>query len=289
MELSFTKMHGLGNDFVMIEDLDDELVMAPEAIAWLCDRNFGIGADGLIFVRRGSGDAEFFMAYHNADGSTAEMCGNGIRCFAKYVVDRGLVADDVNQITVGTLGGDKPISVTRDYDGSMHMATVDMGEPVLDPKQIPMDVEGAQAFNCPITTEEGVFEVTGVSMGNPHAIIWVDDVDAAPLETVGPTIENHPVFPQKTNVEFAQAIEGEDRILLRVWERGVGETLACGTGACATLVAATLACVEGRSATIELPGGELDIRWDEDGHVYMTGPAREVFTGMVVIPEDEDA
>jgi diaminopimelate epimerase len=289
MELNFTKMHGLGNDFILIEDLEDELVLAPEAIAWLCDRNFGIGADGLILIRRGTGDAEYFMAYHNSDGSTAEMCGNGIRCFAKYLVDHKLVAEDVTEIVVGTLGGEKPISVTRDYDGTMHMATVDMGKPILDPVGIPMDVEGEQVFNCPITTDVGVFEVTGVSMGNPHAVIWVEDVDSAPVETAGPAIENHPIFPQKTNVEFAQALEGEARILLRVWERGVGETLACGTGACATLVAATLACIEGRSATVELPGGELDIRWDENEHVYMTGPAREVFTGTVLIPEEEDA
>jgi diaminopimelate epimerase len=287
MELHFTKMHGLGNDFVMIEDLDEALDLAPEAVAWLCDRHFGIGSDGLILVRPGAGDADFFMAYHNADGSVAEMCGNGIRCFAKYVVDRELVASDADSIVVGTLGGDKPIEITRDYDGSMHMATVDMGAPILDPDEIPTTLAGEQVYGCPLETDLGTFEITAVSMGNPHAILWVEDVNDAPVDTVGPIIENHEAFPMKTNVEFAQ-LAGDEHVLLRVWERGVGETLACGTGACATLVAAALGCLVGRSATVELPGGELQIRWDENDHVYMTGPAREVFTGTVHVPEEDD-
>jgi diaminopimelate epimerase len=287
MELSFTKMHGLGNDFVMIEDLGEELDLAADAVAWMCDRHFGVGGDGLILIRPGIGDADYFMAYHNADGSVAEMCGNGIRCFAKYIVDRGLIPKDTDTLTVATLGGDKSITVVRDYDGRMHMATVDMGEPILDPEEIPSKLTGEQVFNCPIETELGTFEVTALSMGNPHAVTWVDNVYEAPVETVGPIIENHEAFPNKANVEFAQYV-GDDHILLRVWERGVGETLACGTGACATLVAATLGCIVGRSATIELPGGELDIRWDEGGHVFMTGPAREVFSGNIHIPEIDE-
>lgn len=288
MRIEFSKMHGLGNDFVVIEDLEESLEFSPEAVQWFCDRNFGIGGDGLILVRRATSDeADFFMLYYNADGTTAEMCGNGVRCFAKYLVDHGLLDQGAESVRVETLGGVKPITLVRDYNGMMHTATVDMGEPILDPKLIPTTLTGAQVFNCPIETEYGTFEVTAVSMGNPHAIVWVDDVDTAPVETVGPAIELHEAFPAKTNVEFAQYV-GDDTIKLRVWERGVGETLACGTGACATLVAATLACLVGRSATISLPGGELLIRWDEDGHVYMTGPAVEVFSGTFDIAEDDE-
>ena len=287
MEIPFSKMHGLGNDFVFIDDLAEEYEFSPEAVAWFCDRNFGIGGDGMILVRPAStADADFFMLYYNADGTTAEMCGNGVRCFAKYVVDHGLVPADADSLLVETLGGIKPITFVRDYSGNLEMATVDMGEPVLAPSEIPTTLPGEQVFECPIDTEYGTFAVTAVSMGNPHAIIWVDDVETAPVDTVGPAIENHPAFPRKTNVEFAQYM-GDDLIRLRVWERGVGETLACGTGACATLVAATLACFVGRSASIELPGGELLIRWDEDNHVYMTGPATEVFAGVLAIDEDD--
>lgn len=288
MEIYFTKMHGLGNDFIVIEDLAEELEFSPEAVAYFCDRNFGIGGDGLILVRPATDpQAEFFMLYYNADGTTAEMCGNGIRCFVKYLCDHGHLATEVESVRVQTLGGVRPITFTREYDGTMHMATVDMGEPRLAPADIPTTLPGNQVFECPLETEVGTFEITAVSMGNPHAVLWVDNVNEADVEIVGPVIENHPVFPNHTNVEFAQYV-GDDTILLRVWERGVGETLACGTGACATLVAATLSCIVGRSATIELPGGELLVRWDENGHVYMTGPATEVFTGILSVDEDDE-
>jgi diaminopimelate epimerase len=289
MDIRFTKMHGLGNDFVVIEDLAEELDLAPEAVAWFCDRHFGIGGDGLILVRPANvADAEFFMLYYNSDGTTAEMCGNGIRCFAKYLVDHGHLPADSDSVRVQTLGGVKPITISRDDEGLMNMATVDMGRPELTPEKIPTTLPGESVYDCPIETELGTFRITAVSMGNPHAVIWVDDVDSAPVDTVGPLIENHSVFTAKTNVEFAQYV-GDDTIRLRVWERGVGETLACGTGACATLVAATLACLVGRSASIELTGGELSIRWDEDGHVYMTGPATEVFSGLVKVPDESDS
>jgi len=288
MDIRFTKMHGLGNDFVFISDMELEYEFSPDAVAWFCDRNFGIGGDGLIFVRPATTpDADFFMHYYNSDGTTAEMCGNGVRCFAKYVVDSGMVAPEADSIRVETLGGIKPITFTRDAAGALDLATVDMGVPVLEPAEIPTTLDGSQVFECPLETEFGTYAITAVSMGNPHVIIWVDDVESAPVDTVGPAIENHPAFPNKTNVEFAQYM-GDDLIRLRVWERGVGETLACGTGACATLVAATLSCLVGRSATIELPGGELSIRWDENDHVYMTGPATEVFTGLLVIEEETD-
>jgi diaminopimelate epimerase len=288
VDLEFSKMHGLGNDFVVIEDLDEDLDFAPEAIEWLCDRNFGIGGDGLIMVRPGAPGSDFFMAYYNADGHAAEMCGNGIRCLAKYVVDHGLVEAERDEIVVDTLGGAKTIQITRDYEGLMYLATVDMGAPILDPAQIPTTIDDDMVVDCPIATELGEFRVTTVSMGNPHAIIVVDDVDDAPVDTVGPLIENDPRFPKKTNVEFAQLVDNEI-VALRVWERGVGETLACGTGACATLVAFNLLGLTGREAVVELPGGELAIRWAEDDHVYMTGPAEEVFQGVILVPEDDDA
>ena len=287
--LEFTKMHGLGNDFVMIEDLDETLDLDPEAVAYFCDRNFGIGADGLILVRPASvPDADFFMLYYNADGTTAEMCGNGVRCFAKYLVDHDLVPETAHKIGVQTLGGVRPVRVERAADGTMETATVDMGEPILTPADIPTAIEDDQVLAYPLETELGTYDVTAVSMGNPHAVLWVDDVEEAPVETLGPVIETHPAFPAKTNVEFAQLV-APDHIRLRVWERGVGETLACGTGACATLVAAVLACYTGREATVELPGGELRILLDTDDHVYMTGPATEVFTGTVLIDEESPA
>ena len=292
MQLQFVKMHGLGNDFVVMEDLAAELDFDPDAIAWVCDRHFGVGADGLILVRPASTpEADFYMAYYNGDGSVAEMCGNGVRCFAKYLVDRGLVTADRGEIVVETLGGLKPIKLTRAYDGTLYLATVDMGEPVLRPADIPTEMRCGDnddmVISCPLETEVGTFDVTPVSMGNPHCVLWVDDADAADVQTIGPVIETHPAFPAKTNVEFAQLID-DSRIKLRVWERGCGETLACGTGACATLVVASLTCRLGREATIELPGGELEIRWAEDNHVYMTGSATEVFAGTITIAEDDD-
>lgn len=293
MELAFVKMHGLGNDFVVIDDLAEELDLDPEAIQWFCDRNFGIGGDGLILIRPATTpDADFFMLYYNSDGTTAEMCGNGIRCFAKYVVDHGLVGPDVDAIRVETLGGIKPINITRDDDQTLYLATVDMGEPHLLPAEIPTslgcEAPGDPVVACALETELGSFEVSCVSMGNPHCVLWVDDVDTAPVGELGPLIENHPAFPNKTNVEFAELVD-ENVIRLRVWERGVGETLACGTGACATAVVGSLTMRTGRGSVIELPGGALEISWGEDGHVYMTGSAEEVFAGVVIIGDDDES
>jgi len=281
MSIQFTKMHGLGNDFVVIEDLDCSIEIPAETIAWLCDRNLGIGGDGLILVRPAtSAAADYFMLYHNADGSKAEMCGNGVRCFAKYLVDHSLVDSSLGELRVETLGGIKPIRFELTSAGLMDAATVDMGKPRIISKDISDLMPEQIASDYSIETPYGEFTATAVSMGNPHAVIWVDDIDKAPVTTVGPIIENSSIFPLKTNVEFAQVV-GIDRIRLRVWERGVGETLACGTGACATLVAASLADRVGRSATVELPGGELFILWDTDDHIHMTGPATEVFSGTI--------
>lgn len=285
-ELSFTKMQALGNDFIVIDDRHEEWDLDPEAVSFLCDRQFGIGADGLILVRPATEpDAAFFMLYYNADGSTAEMCGNGVRCFAKFLADRGLVGGDT--LRVQTLGGVKEIVVSRDAQSKMTSARVDMGTPKLAPAEIPVDLPGDQVFECEIETSEGLFKVSAVSMGNPHAVLWVDDVDAVDLERLGPAIENASVFPNKTNVEFAQITDEPDHIKMRVWERGVGETLACGTGACAVAVLATLSCRSGRTTTIELPGGELVVDWAEDDAVFMTGPAGEVFAGVLQIVDEE--
>jgi diaminopimelate epimerase len=293
MELAFVKMHGLGNDFIVMEDLDEELELAGEAVEWFCDRNFGIGADGLILVRRSTTpDADFFMLYYNSDGTVAEMCGNGIRCFAKYLVDHGLVPADQDSIVVETLGGLKPIALTRTDVGTMCLATVDMGEPVLRPIEIPTEMRCGgnddMVISCPLETDLGTFDVTPISMGNPHCVLWVEDVESAPVHELGSIIEHHPMFPSRTNVEFAQLV-GDNVIRLRVWERGCGETLACGTGACAAAVVGSLTLRTGRETTVELPGGDLDIRWAEDGHVFMTGPAEQVFSGTMHIAEDDEA
>lgn len=288
MELAFTKMHGLGNDFIVIEDLDAELEFSADAVQWFCDRHFGIGADGLILIRRAtSPGADLYMHYVNSDGTLAEMCGNGIRCFAKYVVDHGLIEQGRNEIVVETLGGLKAITLARDETGEVCLATVNMGTPRLAAEEIPTTLPGNPVVKVPLETRIGTYEVTCVSMGNPHCIIWVEDVDTAPVELVGPIIERHPAFPNRTNVEFAE-LTPEGAIRIRVWERGCGETLACGTGAAATLVAATLAGKVDREAVVELPGGELATEWDESSDsVFITGTAVEVFRGTMSLGEDE--
>jgi len=293
MRLTFDKMNGIGNDFIMIEDLDASLDFTPEAVAWFCDRHFGIGADGLIFIRPASEpSADYYMHYFNADGSLAEMCGNGARCFAKYLVDRKLVSPDAGSLVIETLGGLKAVTFTRSTDGTLDLATVDMGEPVLEPARVPVAVPSVELSSAsdrvadyPLETPGGAVSISTVSMGNPHAVIWVDDVDAAPVDLVGPHIETHTIFPRHTNVEFAQVVD-QRTIRLRVWERGCDETLACGTGACATVVAAVLDGRAGREVTVELPGGDLRILWDAaDNHVYMTGAAAFSFSGSIDVPE----
>ena len=284
MELNFTKMHGLGNDFVVIDDLSEQLDLSPEAVQWFCDRNFGIGADGLILVRPATTpDADFFMLYYNADGTTAEMCGNGVRCFAKYVVDHGLLPANRDDLRVETLGGIKPVEITRAENGTLLLAAVDMGAPTLLPDDLTVlacEAPGNPVVECRLDTDLGGYDVSCVSMGNPHCVLWVDDTETAPVHELGPVLEDHSVFPNRTNVEFAEIV-GENRIRLRVWERGVGETLACGTGACAAAVVGALTLRTDREVTVELPGGELTIRWADDNHVYMTGPAQEVFSGTL--------
>ena len=279
--IQFVKMHGLGNDFIIVDCMSHPYSvegLVGQAVA-LCDRHFGIGGDGLILVMPGL-KTPFRMRIINNDGSEAEMCGNGIRCFAKYLYERGLTRDTT--FVVETLAG--PITPVLELDNAhVKGVRVDMGEPRLERTQIPMGGPAGTVIDEPLAVADRTFYVTAVSMGNPHAVIFVDNVKAFPVEQFGPLIEHHPVFPRRTNVEFAQ-VEAPDKMTMRVWERGAGSTLACGTGACATLVAGVLTGNTERRATVVLPGGPLEIEWREtDNRVYMTGPAEEVFTGTVEV------
>jgi diaminopimelate epimerase len=274
MGVEFVKSHGAGNDFVMIEDLGDRMgILDPKLVAALCDRHQGVGADGLIRIAPADG-ADFFMDYYNADGGVAEMCGNGIRCLAKYVADRGMTTGD--RLRVDTRAGVKHLVLYRDADGLVDRVRVDMGPPILERKSIPVAGDG-DPLHVPVQAETDRFEAACVSMGNPHAVVFVDRLAAIPVERYGPLIETAAVFPAKANVEFTEVL-GPDEVRVRVWERGVGETQACGTGACATAVAANLRGLTGRDVAVHMPGGTLDISWTDET-VYLTGPVVEVFRG----------
>lgn len=277
--MNFVKMHGLGNDFVIVETESWEAADRLQPYAQLvCDRNFGIGADGLIAIGKES-EWDIFMRIFNSDGSEPEMCGNGIRCAARYAYEKGLVTK--NSLSVRTLAGPR-YPVVELEDNLVKSIRVDMGTPILNRELIPMQGEGSNV-KVELATEHGSFAITAVSMGNPHCISFVPDIEQIPLAVWGRELETHPIFPAKTNVEFVQVIK-RDELIMRVWERGAGVTLACGTGACATLVAAVLNGVADRKALIHLLGGDLIIEWNEDNnHVYMTGPAVEVFQGQINI------
>jgi len=267
-------MHGLGNDFIVIDcrdkALSDQLSDISDLSKRLCHRRFGIGADQVLLLYP-SPIADFKMVIFNADGSEVEMCGNGIRCFAKYIWDRKL--SDKEVLFVETAAGIiKPARAGQ-------MVKVDMGEPVLEGRLIPVNIDG-RVIDFPLKIEDKEFKITAVSMGNPHAVIFVDDVDGFDVKRYGPGIENHGLFPRRINVEFIQVLDTE-RIRMRVWERGAGETMACGTGASAAGVAASLNGLAGKRVNVLLAGGELLIEWKEDNHVYMTGPAVEVFEGSI--------
>ena len=294
MEITFTKMHGAGNDFVFIEDMDDRFEISTDDVRGICDRHFGVGADGVILVKPAK-DPECiaYMHYINADGTLAQMCGNGVRCFAKFLVDNRLTLPDEDTFKVETGSGPKTITVHRDEVGSVTSATVDMGRPSFDPASLPTNLVATRIDDTlgpvvqmePMETPAGTLEVTCVSMGNPHAVIFVDDPDTFDVDGVGAYLESNPAFPEKTNVEFAHVIDGGDepRIRMRVFERGVGETLACGTGCCATAVAAAICGLAPRKAILDILGGELEISWVGNGHIIMTGPAKSVFTGHIEI------
>ena len=283
MKIDFVKMHGLGNNFILIDCLSKPLgdsSFLSYLAKRLCNRNFGIGADGLILILPSS-KADLQMRIFNSDGSEAQMCGNGIRCFAKYAYENKLVSKI--KFTVETSAGIiTPELIFKDKEISG--VKVDMGIPKLKRREIPMEGE-----DTPTVVDETlkidskyIFKITCVSMGNPHCIIFVNDVQSIPVDEIGPKIENHSLFPEKINVEFIQVVNKKE-INFRVWERGVGETLACGTGACAALVASVLNKKSEHQAIIHLTGGDLDIEWIENGSVYMTGPAELVFRGEMII------
>ncbi|OPX86778.1 MAG: Diaminopimelate epimerase [Pelotomaculum sp. PtaB.Bin104] len=274
--MHFTKVQGLGNDFILVNCFEDKLkgIDLSKLAVKACDRHFGIGADGLVLLLP-SETADVNMRIFNLDGSEAEMCGNVIRCAAKYLFEHGLVKE--SRIRVQTLAGlMQPELIIK--DGCVQLVRVDMGEPHLERREIPMDGPPGRVIGEPLEAAGITYQVTAVSMGNPHCIIFVPDVDQAPLPVAGPAIERHSLFPRRTNVEFIQVIN-HNEVKMRVWERGAGETMACGTGACATAVACVLNALTNRRVTVHLQAGDLLIEWEADNHVYMTGPAEEVFTG----------
>lgn len=278
MGIEFVKYHGLGNDFILVDNRTSmEPCLTPEQAVRLCDRHFGIGADGVIFALPGQAGTDYTMRIFNSDGSEPEMCGNGIRCFARFVAAlEGTTEPRAYQIH--TLAG----VITPKLEAS-GLVTVDMGEPRLVAAEIPTTLgqPDQPVVNQALEVAGQSWEVTCVSMGNPHCITFVDDVAAIPLETLGPQFETHAVFPKKINTEFIQVVRS-DYLKMRVWERGAGITLACGTGACASLVAAVLTGRSDRRATVELPGGPLQIEWSADNNrLYMTGPAEKVFSGVL--------
>lgn len=276
VNVSFWKMHGLGNDYILVDNRDGKLKEETlgKIAQRLCRRRFSVGADGLL-VLSNSSVADAKMRIFNADGSEAEMCGNGIRCFAKYCFEKGIV--DNTELKIETLAGIKNIKLKLE-NGKVISVTVDMGQPVLDRRLIPVQGEG-RCVNEELRVDDLTYRMTCVSVGNPHCVIFVNDVESFPVETVGPKIENHSLFPKRTNVEFVQ-ISGVDKLKIRVWERGVGETLACGTGACAAVVAANLLHKVGDRCTVSLLGGDLDIQLRDD-RIFMTGQAEKAFEGVI--------
>ena len=279
--MKFTKMHGLGNDYVYVNCFEEKIDNPPAVARFVSDRHFGIGSDGLIMINP-SKTADFEMEMYNADGSRGEMCGNGIRCVAKYVYDYGLT--DKTQISVETLGGIKYLDLTVE-DGKVSLVKVDMGKPELEADLIPIISEREQVIDEPIEVDGKEYHMTGVSMGNPHAVIYVDDVKGLDLEKIGPKFENHERFPKRINTEFVHCIDRQT-VEMRVWERGSGETLACGTGACAVAVSSILNNLTDTQVTVQLLGGDLQIEWDrEKDRVFMTGPATVVFDGVIDITE----
>lgn len=281
MNLSFVKMEGCGNDYVYVNGFTQKVAKEdkPALVRKLSDRHFGIGGDGVIFINP-SDIAEFEMEMYNADGSRGEMCGNGIRCVAKFVYDEGLT--DKKEITVESFGKIKYLTLFEE-NGEIRSVRVNMGEPILEAKEIPVVCDYSPVVDEPIEVCGKEYRMTCVSMGNPHAVVFVDDTDNFPLEQIGPYFENHVRFPRRTNTEFVQVIN-RNYVKMRVWERGSGETLACGTGCCATAVACVLNGLTDEKITVEVLGGRLEIEWDREKNlVWMTGPAARVFRGTVEI------
>ena len=274
--MEFTKMQGLGNDYVYVNCFKEKIENPSEMAVKVSDRHFGIGSDGLILIKP-SEVADFEMEMYNVDGSRGEMCGNGIRCVAKYVYDYGLT--DKTSISVETLGGIKYLDLTVEH-GKVTLVKVDMGTPILKPELIPIVAKGETVIDEPIMVGGKEYHMTGVSMGNPHDVVFMDDIKNLEIEKIGPLFENHERFPNRINTEFVNVID-RHTAQMRVWERGSGETLACGTGACAVAVACILNGLIENTVTVKLLGGDLQIEWDrEKNTVYMTGPAEVSFDGV---------
>jgi diaminopimelate epimerase len=275
--MRFAKYQGIGNDFVMLADPRDELELTPRLVRALSDRHFGIGADGVIRVAPGVDGADLSMDYVNSDGSIGEMCGNGIRCLALFALQEGMT--DATHMQVATPAGLMTIEV-----GDNGRVRVDMGAPIFEPAAIPIRWEGPEALHTKLEVDGEVVEATCLSMGNPHAVLFVDDPERAPVTTLGPRLETHEAFPNRANIEFVRVVTPQ-RVEMRVWERGVGETLACGTGACAAAVASRLIGGADAEMVVSLPGGELEIEWEgslrDAKPVFMTGPAVRSFEGEV--------
>lgn len=277
--MKFTKMHGCGNDYIYVDGAREQIPgeKKPEIVKRLSDRHFGIGGDGVIFINP-SDEADFEMEMYNMDGSRAEMCGNGIRCVAKFVYDKGLT--DKTSISVISCGKIKCLDLQIE-EGKVSTVKVNMGAPVLKAAEIPVISSKEEVIAQQIEVEDKVYKITCVSMGNPHAVVFADQVSDLPLEKIGPLFEHHERFPNRINTEFVKVLD-EEHVQMRVWERGTGETLACGTGACAVAVACILNGLTKESVTVKLLGGDLQIHWDREANlVYMTGPATTVFEGEI--------
>jgi diaminopimelate epimerase len=275
--MKFTKMHGTGNDYIYVNGFVENIENPEEFSIQYSDRHKGIGSDGLVLIMP-SETCDFRMRMFNADGSESEMCGNASRCIGKYVYDKGMT--DKTEVSLETLAGVKILKLFVGDDNKVESATVDMGEPILESKLIPTTIDKPQVIDVPQTFDDSLqYNITCVSMGNPHAVIFTTGIDKLDLPKIGPKIENATIFPRRTNTEFIEVIS-RDRVKMRVWERGSGETMACGTGACASVVASVLNGLTSRKVTVELIGGELTIEWNEsDNHVYLTGSATTVFEG----------
>lgn len=276
--MKFTKMQGCGNDYIYVNGMTEVVENKAQAVPAFSDRHFGIGGDGVIFVNKGE-KADFEMEMYNADGSRSQMCGNGIRCVGKFVYDKGLT--DQKEITVESFGAVKYLSLTVGADNKVTKVKVDMDEPELQATKVPVKCENEQAVKMPVTINGRTYETTCVSMGNPHAVIFVDEITDDMVWVDGKALEVHPCFPERANIEFVQVLS-PNHIKMRVWERGSGETFACGTGSCACVVAGVLNGLTERNVTVSLLGGDLEIEWrEENNRVYMTGPAVTVFEGEI--------
>lgn len=276
--MKFTKMQGAGNDYVYINGFTEHVEDKVTFVKWISDRHFGVGSDGAIFINP-SEIADFEMEMYNADGSRSEMCGNGIRCIGKYVYDHGLT--DKKEITVESFGRIKYLTLYPGRDGRIESVRVNMGAPVLKGSEIPVRIDKDTVIGEPITVNGTEYRMTCVSMGNPHAVVFIDDTDNLDIESVGPVFENHELFPNRTNTEFVQVVD-KSHVKMRVWERGTGETLACGTGCCATTVACILNGLTDEEVTVKVLGGEIIVKWDRENNlIYMTGPAVTTFEGEI--------